>query len=79
VVIGYIVNAAIVLVIIIANYLFAFDPEADPFLLDAPDAQPRPDFVPNPVDKLVIRVIREKFGLRPKFSNGVEKALMKVR
>ncbi|KAF2785964.1 hypothetical protein K505DRAFT_354736 [Melanomma pulvis-pyrius CBS 109.77] len=49
--------------IIVVNYLLAFQPEMDPFRLDQPEALPRADFKPNPIDKLVIKSIREKFGI----------------
>lgn len=78
VVVGYTVNAAIVLIIVSMNYLLAFEPEADPFQLDHPTAQPRDDFKPNPVDKLVIKFIRERVGIQPKLSKGVDAALRKV-
>jgi hypothetical protein len=78
VVIGYTVNSGIVVMIIVVNYLLAFQPEMDPFLPDKPDALPRSDFKPNPIDKLVITLVREKFKIRSKLSKRVEEALMKV-
>ncbi|KAF1957091.1 hypothetical protein CC80DRAFT_471573 [Byssothecium circinans] len=77
VVVGYTVNAGIVVMIIVVNYLLAFQPEMDPFRLDQPGALPRADFKPNPIDKLVIKSIRGKFRIRPKLSKRVEEALMK--
>ena len=78
VVVGYSVNAGIVVLMILMNYLFAFDPKADPFLSDTPGAQPRAHFEPNPIDRLVIEFIREKCRIRPKLSGNVKKALEKV-
>lgn len=77
VVVGYTVNAGIVVMIIVVNYLLTFQPEMDPFLPDQPGALPRADFKPNPIDKLVIKSIREKFRIRPKLSQRVEEALVK--
>lgn len=78
VVLGYTINAGIVVVIILVNYLLAFQPDADPFLEAKPGAQPRPDFKPNPIDVLVIRFVREKCGMKSKLGKRVEEALMKV-
>jgi hypothetical protein len=78
VVVGYSVNAGIVVMIILVDYLIAFDPQADPFLDDQPGAQPRANFRPNPVDKLVIKFIREKCKIHPKLSKRAGEALMKV-
>lgn len=78
VVVGYTVNAGIVVLIIVLNYLFAFQPEADPFLHDQPDAQPRQYFKPNPIDKLYIKFIRGMCKISYKPSARVEEALVKV-
>ncbi|ORY00181.1 hypothetical protein BCR34DRAFT_576060 [Clohesyomyces aquaticus] len=77
VVVGYTVNAGIVVMIIALSYLLIFQPEMDPFQSDQLGALPRGDFKPNPIDHLVIKGIRGKFGIRPSLSNRVEEAFMK--
>ncbi|KAH7136175.1 hypothetical protein B0J11DRAFT_179519 [Dendryphion nanum] len=77
VVTGYTVNAGIVVVIILLNYIFAFEPDADPFLLEERGAQPRAEFLPNPIDKLVVAFIREKCRIHVIVSKSVKEALKK--
>ncbi|KAK1995035.1 hypothetical protein LX36DRAFT_683330 [Colletotrichum falcatum] len=57
VVLGFVASAWLAIVVLVAYYIFAFNPHADPFSITDGQNDSKP-YTPNPVDELVARYTR---------------------
>ncbi|TID00311.1 hypothetical protein CH35J_005070 [Colletotrichum higginsianum] len=79
VVIGFVASAWLTVLILVAYYVFAFDPFADPFEgTGRQNEQNKPPYIPNPMDLLLARYTKYLRRRQNHTGHLIENAFHKV-